>query len=173
MQGYALERFKWGPAPRMCSQTIVCNQRTTQVNLLQMWGVEVWLASAHFLEECSWQIWETTAFWWQKIVVVDQDMQAALGVTSYQGRWVLILDSVGELGPTLFLEGRLFGGAGPQTVLSYSICGGDGPHNTLSLSFVCLDAFWWEIKIRIYSVERYKNSVLERLKLQVYGESVL
>ena len=65
-------------------------------------------------------------------------MQAAFGVTSYQGRWALILDSVGELGPTLSLEGRLFGGIGLQTVLPYSTCGGDGPHNILSLSFVCL-----------------------------------
>ena len=68
--------------------------------------------------------------------MVDRDMQAALGVTSYQGRWALILDSVGELGPTLSLEGRLFRGAGPQTVLAYSTCGGDGPHNILSLSFL-------------------------------------
>ena len=30
--------------------------------------------------------------------MVDQDVQAALGVTLYQGRWALILDSVGELG---------------------------------------------------------------------------
>ena len=51
--------------------------------------------------------------------MIDQDMQAALGVISYQGRWALILDSVGELGPTLSLEGRLFGRAGPQTVLQY------------------------------------------------------
>ena len=65
-------------------------------------------------------------------------MHAALGVTSYQGRWALILDSVGELGPTLSLEGRLFGVARPQTVLSYSTCEGDEPHNILSLSFVCL-----------------------------------
>ena len=36
--------------------------------------------------------------------MVDQDMQAALGVISYQGRWSLILDSVGELGPTLSPE---------------------------------------------------------------------
>ena len=36
--------------------------------------------------------------------MVNQDMQAALGVTSYQGRWALILDSVGETGPTLSLE---------------------------------------------------------------------
>ena len=70
--------------------------------------------------------------------MVDQDMQAALGVTCYQGRWALILDSVGELGPTLSLEERLSWGAGPQTVLSYSTCGGDGPHNIPSLSFVCL-----------------------------------
>ena len=48
------------------------------------------------------------------------------------------ISSAGELGPTLFLGGRLFGGAGPQTVLSYSTCGGDRPHNILSLSFVCL-----------------------------------
>ena len=70
--------------------------------------------------------------------MVDQDMQAALGVTCYQRRWALILDSVGELGPTLSLEGGLFREAGSQTVLSYSTCGGDGPHNILSLSFVCL-----------------------------------
>ena len=48
--------------------------------------------------------------------MVDQDMQAALGVTCYQGRWALVLDSLGELGPTLSLEERLSGGAGPQTV---------------------------------------------------------
>ena len=70
--------------------------------------------------------------------MVDQDMQAALVVTSYQGRWVLMSDSVGELGPTLPLEGRLFGRAGPQTVLSYSTCGGDRPH-------VCLFLFLGEM----------------------------
>ena len=59
-----------------------------------MWGVEVWLASAHFVKECSWQISE--------ILMVDQDMQAALGVACYQERWALILESVGEMGPTTY-----------------------------------------------------------------------
>ena len=43
--------------------------------------------------------------------MIDQDMKAALGVTCYWERWALMLDSMGELSPTLSLEGRLFGGA--------------------------------------------------------------
>ena len=31
--------------------------------------------------------------------MVNQDMEAAHGETSYQGKWALILDSVGELAP--------------------------------------------------------------------------
>ena len=52
----------------------------------------------------------------------------------------------GELGPTLSLEGRLFGGPGPrQSCLTVHACGTDGPHNILSLklgqhSFHTMDA---------------------------------
>ena len=75
--------------------------------------------------------------------MVNQDMQAALGVTSYQGKWALILDSVGPH----TVPGRKtdFGKAGSQTVLSFSTYGGDGlityfPH-VLSVCF-CYQGRW-------------------------------
>ena len=98
----------------MCSQTKMCNQINTQVNLIQMCGVEVWLASTSFCRRV--QLTDVRDFLWLI------KTQTALGVTLYQGRWALILDSVGELGCRE----------------SYSTCGGNGPHNILSLSFVRL-----------------------------------
>ena len=75
--------------------------------------------------------------------MVDQDMQTALGVTSYQGRWALILDGVGIWAPHCPWRERL-GELGPrQSCLTVPVG------------------------------EMDKNSVLERLKLHVYGESVL
>ena len=47
--------------------------------------------------------------------MVDQDMQAALGVTSYQGRCALILDTVGELGPRQSCLTVPVGEIGPTT----------------------------------------------------------
>ena len=78
----------------MCSQTRVCKQRNTQVNLIQMWGVEVWLASAHFCE---------------RVQLAD--------LRDYYGRsrhasctWCNLLSE--EMGPDI----RQCGGAGPHTV---------------------------------------------------------
>ena len=70
--------------------------------------------------------------------MVDQDMQAAFGVTSYQGRWALILDSVGELGPTLSLEGKTVWRNWAPDSLALQYLWRRWAHNILSLSFVCL-----------------------------------
>ena len=54
--------------------------------------------------------------------MVDQDMQAALGVTLYQGRWALILDSVGELGCRESCLTVRVGEMGHTTYFPYVLC---------------------------------------------------
>ena len=71
--------------------------------------------------------------------MVDQDVQAALGVTSYQGRWVLILDSGGAGSHTVPGGKTVWRSWAPDSLVLQYLWGKWAPQHTFPK--FCLFAF--------------------------------
>ena len=87
-------------------------------------------------------------------------MQAALGVTCYQGRWALILESVEELDPTLSLEGRMFGELAPDSLVLQYVWGRWAPQHTFPKFCLFLTKESWFLYYNKNPMKEVKKTII-------------
>ena len=92
--------------------------------------------------------------------MADQDMQAVLGVTCYQGRWALTLDGVGDLGPHCSWREDCLGSWAPDSLLLQYVWGRWAPQHTFPKFCLFVTKESWFLCYNKYPMKEVKKTII-------------